>query len=102
MSGNNAPKFPMLAYNFYLGLKRTSRNAFEFVSRNLAGPSLGEIQKREDLYASRSKPYIDRSKQMVKVFIIRFIKERIDGVQGKNYFSTGFDATKLVKSVRLS
>ena len=39
---------------------------------------------------------------MAKDSIIRFIKERIDGVQGPNSFSAGFDATKLVKGVRLS
>ena len=33
---------------------------------------------------------------------IQFIKEQIDGAQGPNYFSAGFDAKKLVKGVRLS
>ena len=92
----------MLAYNFYLGLNCTSRKAFEFISGNLAGPALRKIQKRERLNYSRSEPFIDYSKQMVKESIIRFIKERINGVQGINYFSAGFDATKLVKGVCLS
>ena len=39
---------------------------------------------------------------MVKESIIWFIKERIDGVQGPNYLSALFDATKLVKGIRLS
>ena len=51
---------------------------------------------------SRSKPLIDYSKQMTKESIIRFIKERIYGVQGPNYFSAVFDATKLLKGVRVS
>ena len=39
---------------------------------------------------------------MVKESIIRFIKERINGVQGPNYFSAEFDAKTLVKCVHLS
>ena len=66
MSGNSAPKFPMLAYNFYLGLNCTSRKSFEFVYVNLAGPALRTIQKRVIFNDSRSKTFIDYSKQMVK------------------------------------
>ena len=66
MSGNSAPKFPMLAYNFYLGLNCTSRKAFEFVPVNISGPALRKIQKREILNDIRSKSFIDYSKQMVK------------------------------------
>ena len=83
MSGNSAPKFPMLAYNFYLGLNCTYRKAFDFVSGNLDGPALRTIQEREILNDSRSKPLIDYSKQMTKESIIWFIKERIYGVQLK-------------------
>ena len=39
---------------------------------------------------------------MVKEFIIRFIKERIDSVQVPNSFIAVFDATRLVKGVRFS
>ena len=92
----------MLAFNFYLGLNCTSRKEFEFVSGNLAGPALRKIHKREVLKDSRIKPFIDCSKQMVKESNIRFIKERIGGVKGPNYFSAGLDATKLVKGVHLS
>ena len=66
MSGNSTPKFPLLAYNFYLGLNCTSRKAFEFVSVNISGPALRKIQKREILNDIRSKSFIDYSKQMVK------------------------------------
>ena len=38
----------------------------------------------------------------MKESIIRFVKERIDGVQGPDYFSAEFYATKLAKCVRLS
>ena len=102
MSVNSAPKFPMLAYNFYLGLNCTSHKAFEFVSGNLDGPALRTIQRIESLNDSKSKPFIDHSKQMVKEWIIWFIKEIIDGVQGPNSFSAGFDAKKLVKGVHFS
>ena len=102
MSGNSDPKFPMLAYNFYFGINCTYRKLFEFVSGNLDGNALRTIQKRESLNGSRSEPFIYYSKQMVKEFIVWFIKERINGVQVPNYFSAGFSATKLVKDVRLS
>ena len=39
---------------------------------------------------------------MVKDSILRFIKKWIDGVQGPNSCSAVFDATKLMKGVRLS
>ena len=62
------------SYKFYLGLKFTSRKAFEFVHGNLDGPAFKKIQKREILNDSRSKPFIDYSKPMVKESIIWFIK----------------------------
>ena len=102
MSGNSAPKFPMLAHNFYIRPNCTSRKAFEFVSGNTSGPALRKNQTREILNDSRIKPFIDYSKQMVKYSIIRFIKERIDGVKEANYFSVGFDVPKLVNSARFS
>ena len=39
---------------------------------------------------------------MVKELIIQLIKELINGVQGPNYFSEEFVATKLLKGVHLS
>ena len=63
ISGNSAPKFPMLMYNFYFGMNCTSRKAFEFVSENLTGPALRKIQNREILNDSRIKPFIDYSKK---------------------------------------
>ena len=102
MSVNSDPNLPMLSYNFYLGLNCTSRRAFEFVSGYLNGPALRTIQRREILNDSSSKLFIDYSKEMAKELIIRFIKEKIDGVQGPNDFSAGFDAKKLVKGVHFS
>ena len=74
MSGNSAPKFPMLAYNFYLGINCTSRKAFESVSINLAEPALRKFQKRDIFNDSRSNTFVDYIKQMVKYSIICFIK----------------------------
>ena len=51
---------------------------------------------------SRSNPFINYIKKIVKESIIRFIEELINVVQWPNSFSAGFDATKLVKGVRLS
>ena len=74
MLGNSAPKFPMLAYNFYLGLNCTSHKAFEFVSGNISRSSLRKIQIRESLNDSSIKLLIGYIQQMVKELIIWFIK----------------------------
>ena len=63
MSVNGDPKFPMLAYNFYLGLNCTSRKSFEFVSENLSVPALRKIQRRKILNDSRIKPFVEYSKK---------------------------------------
>ena len=102
MSGELNPVYSPNVFNFYLALSATSRKSFEFVSGNLLGPAIRQIQRRRENHMGRN-PFISYDLPIVEAKMRALLVRLSDSLGGGRLaFSLAIDGTKVPQTKQIS
>ena len=101
MSGELNPVYSPNVFNFYLALSATSRKSFEFVSGNLLGLAIRQIQRRRENmgrnpFISYDLPIVEKK---MRALLVR-LSDSLGG--GRLAFSLAIDGTKVPQTKQIS
>ena len=101
MSGELNPVYSPNIFNFYLALSATSRKSFEFVSGNLLGPAIRQIQRRRENMGRN--PFISYDLPIVEAKMRALLVRLSDSLGGRGLaFSLAIGGTKVPQAKQIS